>query len=170
MAIWSRFMIRLFSTLSWTEMSFWTEMSLSSCHLSSSPGKKRVLREACVTLGRLTRTYEFYHNKNLSMPTAFYLCISYWLTHFVYLTCRFDYPDKAYLYLFTSVVLTDTFVYLTSRFDYPDKAYLYRDGVNHKPGYVNPDKDRPANLIGTGKLTIEKGLQVIRCHYQTLML
>nr|XP_022327588.1 general transcription factor 3C polypeptide 5-like isoform X1 [Crassostrea virginica]XP_022327589.1 general transcription factor 3C polypeptide 5-like isoform X1 [Crassostrea virginica]XP_022327590.1 general transcription factor 3C polypeptide 5-like isoform X1 [Crassostrea virginica]XP_022327591.1 general transcription factor 3C polypeptide 5-like isoform X2 [Crassostrea virginica] len=36
-----------------------------------------------------------------------------------------------------------------SRFDYPDKAYLYRDGVNHKPGYVNPDKDRPANLIGT---------------------
>ena len=67
------------------------------------------------------------------MPTAIYLCISYWLTHFVYLTCRFDYPDK---------------------------AYLYRDGVNHKPGYVNPDKDRPANLIGTGKLTIEKGLQV----------
>lgn len=36
-----------------------------------------------------------------------------------------------------------------SRFDYPDKDYLYRDAVVHKPGYVNPDKDRPANLIGT---------------------
>ncbi|XP_056009972.1 general transcription factor 3C polypeptide 5-like [Ostrea edulis] len=36
-----------------------------------------------------------------------------------------------------------------SRFDCPDKDYLYRDGVIHKPGYVDPDKDRPANLIGT---------------------
>lgn len=41
------------------------------------------------------------------------------------------------------------------RFDYPDKDYLYRDAVVHKPGYVNPDKDRPANLIGTGELKVK---------------
>ncbi|XP_062593081.1 general transcription factor 3C polypeptide 5-like [Saccostrea cucullata] len=36
-----------------------------------------------------------------------------------------------------------------SRFDYPDKDYLYRDGITHREGYMNPEKDRPANLIGT---------------------
>lgn len=36
-----------------------------------------------------------------------------------------------------------------SRFDIPDKDYLYRGEVSHKPGYVNPDQNRPTHLIGT---------------------
>ncbi|XP_033731936.1 general transcription factor 3C polypeptide 5-like [Pecten maximus] len=36
-----------------------------------------------------------------------------------------------------------------SRMDYPDKSYLLRKDIEHRPGYVNPDHNRPQNLIGT---------------------
>ncbi|XP_021356704.1 general transcription factor 3C polypeptide 5-like isoform X2 [Mizuhopecten yessoensis] len=36
-----------------------------------------------------------------------------------------------------------------SRMDFPDKTYLLRKDIEHRPGYVNPDRNRPQNLIGT---------------------
>ncbi|XP_069120518.1 general transcription factor 3C polypeptide 5-like isoform X2 [Argopecten irradians] len=36
-----------------------------------------------------------------------------------------------------------------SRMDFPDKSYLLRKDVEHRPGYINPDRNRPQNLIGT---------------------
>ncbi|XP_060083359.1 general transcription factor 3C polypeptide 5-like [Ylistrum balloti] len=36
-----------------------------------------------------------------------------------------------------------------SRMDFPDKSYLLRKDIEHRPGYVNPDRNRPQNLIGT---------------------
>lgn len=37
-----------------------------------------------------------------------------------------------------------------SRVSFPDKDYMFKGLIKHKPGYKNPDTDRPDNLIGTG--------------------